>query len=86
MRFFAVYLKNFDQRWSWQLYRPAVSFKNTYFPRQLSIAMTLKFLKAMGNVTVINFQSLTLSIICTRSLAYLEPSETSMMGLFCENI
>ena len=48
--------------------------------------MTIKILKAMGNVTVINFQSLTLTIICTRLVAYLEPSETSMMELFCENI
>ena len=61
-------------------------FKNTYFPRQLSVAMTINILKAIGNVTVINFQSLTLTIICTRSVAYLEPSDTSMMELFFETI
>ena len=48
--------------------------------------MTIKILKTMRNVTVINFQSLTLTIICTRSVAYLEPSDTSMMELFFENI
>ena len=60
-------------------------FKNTYFPRQLSVAMTINILKAIGNVTVINFQSLTLTIICTLSVAFLEPGETSTMELFCEN-
>ena len=44
--------------------------------------MTIKILKAMGKVTVINFQSLTLTIICTCSVAYLDPSEISMMELF----
>ena len=48
--------------------------------------MAIKILKVIGNVTVINFQSLTLAIICARSVAYLEPSETSMMELFCENV
>ena len=61
-------------------------FKNTYFPRQLSVAMTINILKAIGNVTVINFQSLTLTIIRTRSVAFFEPGETSTMELFCENI
>ena len=61
-------------------------FKNTYFPGHLSVAMAIKILKVIGNVTVINFQSLTLTIICTRSVAYLEPSETSTMELFCENV
>ena len=86
MRFFVVYLKNCDQKWRWQLYRPAVFFKNTCFPGHISEAMTIKILKAMGNVTVINFQSLTLAIIFTCSVVYLDLSETSMMGLFCENI
>ena len=44
--------------------------------------MTIKVLKAMGNVIVINLQSLTLAIICTRSVAYLVPSEISMMEQF----
>ena len=48
--------------------------------------MAIKILKAIGNVTVINFESLTLTIICTRSVAYLEPSDTSMMELFFETI
>ena len=61
-------------------------FKNTYFPGHLSVAMAIKILKAIGNVTVINFESLTLTIICTRSVAYLEPSDTSMMELFFETI
>ena len=48
--------------------------------------MTIKILKTNVNVTVINFESLTLTIICTRSVAYLEPSDTSMMELFFETI
>ena len=31
MRFFAVYLKNCDQKWSWQLYRPPVFLKTPIF-------------------------------------------------------
>ena len=61
-------------------------FKNTYFPGHLSVAMAIKILKVIGNVTVINFQRLTLAIICARLVAYLEPSETSTMELFCENV
>ena len=86
MRFFAVYFLTRDGAGNFIDQYTSCFFKNTYFPGHLSVAMTMKILKAMGNVTVINFQSLTLTIICTRLVAYLEPSETSMMELFCENI
>ena len=61
-------------------------FKNTYFPEHLSVAMTIKILKAMSNVIGMNFHSLTLAIMCTRSVEYLEHSQTSTMELFGENI
>ena len=60
-------------------------FKSIYFPEPLSLAMPIKFLKAMINATAIKFQSLTHPISCTRSVAYLELSQTSKAELYSEN-
>ena len=55
MRFFSVYLNNFDQRWSWQLYRPAV-----FFPGHLSVAMNIKIVINCHKLSEFDtFQSLT---------------------------
>ena len=82
MRFFLVYLKNCDQKWSWQLYRPAVFLRTPVF----QFFYDYKNSKSNGQCDCHKLSEFDTYNYLYSSVAYLDPSEKSKMELFCENI